>query len=236
MESILNVRDLGGYPAAGGRRIKPGLIYRSEGPAGISAGDLKTLEGRKIKTVVDFRAPEEKSASFNLSGARRVDLPINAGNLMGFSPEPSPKPSAPDDAAADNAAREMLRLYAALPVEAAGPYRELFALLADPARTPLLFHCSAGKDRTGLAAALILHALGTDRETILADYLLSSELLRRYWEPYLEKQPRMIPYLTVREAYLETALGLIEQRGGMDRYLTVELGADLSRLRGLYTE
>ncbi|MDR2471016.1 MAG: tyrosine-protein phosphatase [Treponema sp.] len=230
MEGILNVRDLGGYPVRPDgkrRRIKRGLLYRSEGPSGMSAGDQRTLEDRKIKTVADFRAPEEKSAAFELAGARRVDLPINAGNLMGFSGE-DPDP--------DNSASEMLRLYAALPVEAVKPYRELFALLADPARSPLLFHCSAGKDRTGLAAALILYALGADRETILADYLLSSELLRRYWEPHLKDRPYMIPYLTVREAYLDAALKVIEGRGGLDRYLAVELGADRARLWGLYTE
>jgi protein-tyrosine phosphatase len=242
MEGIFNVRDLGGYPvhsAGKPKRIKRGLIYRSEGPAGMTAGDRKTLEDRKIVTVADFRAPEEKSALFTLTGAGVVELPIDAGNLMGYTreePERIARSGFSYNSSAEGAAAEMLRLYGGLPDGAAPRYRELFALLSDPARTPLLFHCSAGKDRTGLAAALLLHALGADREVIMADYLESTELLRPYWEPHLTERPYMVPYLTVREEYLLAAFRTIEGRGGLDRYITVELGADLTHLRSLYTE
>jgi protein-tyrosine phosphatase len=100
----------------------------------------------------------------------------------------------------------------------------------------LLFHCSAGKDRTGLASALILHALGADRETVMEDYLASAEHLRKHYTPYLETKPYMVPYMTVREEYLLTALAEIEKHGGLDRYISHELKADTEHLRDLYTE
>jgi protein-tyrosine phosphatase len=121
-------------------------------------------------------------------------------------------------------------------MEAIPRYRELFALLSNPDNTPLLFHCSAGKDRTGLAAALVLHALGADRETVLEDYLASAEHLRRHYISHIETKPHIAPYMTVREDYLATGLVEIEKYGGLDSYISHELKVDTEHLRKLYTE
>ncbi|MDR2767942.1 MAG: tyrosine-protein phosphatase [Treponema sp.] len=240
LEGLLNVRDLGGYAVTGRdgvqKRIRTGNIYRGTELSRLSVNDRAVLEERRIRTIVDFRSEEEKYAAPNdiLATVRQVlELPIDAGNLMGtlysasggwvYSSEP------------DGAMEEMIRLYTALPVEAIGPYRELFALLSEPANTPLLFHCSAGKDRTGLASALILYALGASMDTILADYLASTEYLRKRWLPYLTDKPYMIPYMTVSETYLQTAFARIGDYGGLDRYLAEELGAGVEHLRDLYT-
>ncbi|MDR2211599.1 MAG: tyrosine-protein phosphatase [Spirochaetaceae bacterium] len=235
MEGLFNLRELGGYPVAGGQ-VKWGLLYRAGEPEGMTPGDKKILEGRGIKTVVDFRSAAERRSFLGCSLAtvtKRVELPIDAGNLMGAvsgSGEWIYNPKT------QGALGEMEKLYRVLPGEAIPRYRELFALLSEPGNVPLIFHCSAGKDRTGLASALILHALGAAEDTIMEDYLLSAECLRALYMPHMEKRPHMVPYMTVHKSYLLTALETIEKNfGGLDRYLTGELGADPAHLRRLYT-
>ena len=237
LEGLLNMRELGGYPVtAGGKKryVKRGLLYRSGSPENATAGDMKILEGLGIKTTADFRSEDEKTAVFNLSSiTKKAVLPIDAGNLMGsvlktggwnFNPSP------------EGAEEEMLQLYAILPEEAIPRYRELFSLLKDKANTPLIFHCSAGKDRTGVASALILHALGAGEETIMEDYSYSTENLRPYWERFIHSKPYLLPYYKVTKEYLFAAYKTMNKYGGIDRYLANELGADINLLRELYTE
>lgn len=231
-EGICNIRELGGYPVAGengaARRIKWGLLYRSGALSAMTEGDRTLLQERGIRTVVDFRAADEKAAvpAAALPSTARLleELPIDAGNLMAIVPT------------ARGADTEMRRMYRALPGEAVPRYRRLFALLADPENAPLLFHCSMGKDRTGLAAALILYALGADNDTIFADYLESDVQIRARLGVRMDAEPDRAPYMTIRRDYLETAFACIEESGGMDHYLGVQLGADIPRLRSLYTE
>jgi protein-tyrosine phosphatase len=237
LQGLLNTRELGGYPVTINgqqKQIKWGLIYRSGGPEYMRAGDKAILEDRNIKTVVDFRSTEEQSTGFNLSSLiKKVMLPIDAGNLMGTllsTGEWLYNPST------EGAEEEMEKLYSVLPVEGIPPYKELFSLLMQPDNTPLLFHCAAGKDRTGMASALILHALGASRETIMEDYLASTEYLRPYWEQYIDTRPCMLPYMTVKKEYLLTAFSVLDNYGGIDSYLVKELGADLDLLREHYTE
>ena len=237
LEGLLNTRELGGYTVTVDgeqRTVKKGLIYRSGSPENITEADQKFLDSLEIRTTVDFRSEGEKSSVFNFpSLVKKMDLPIDAGNLMGafFETGEWLYNKSPEKAEA-----EMLKLYSLLPVEAIPRYRILFSLLADPASSPILFYCSAGKDRTGMASVLILHALGASRETIIEDYSFSNENLRPYWERYMDSQSYMIPYFTVTEKYLLSAFNAIEKYGGIDRYLTNELGADIQRLRDLYLE
>ena len=237
LEGLLNTRELGGYPVlAGGKEkiIKKGLIYRSGSPEYASLADIKILENLNIKTTADFRSDGEKTSFFNLSSlVQKAELPIDAGNLMGLvfrsgDWHPTAHSEGPES--------EMLSLYALMPEEAIPPYRELFKLLADPANSPILIHCSAGKDRTGLACALILHILGASTETIMEDYLYSNENLRPYWERFIKSKPYLIPYYTVTEKYINAAFMVIEKKWGMDTYLTKVLGADPGRLQEIYLE
>jgi protein-tyrosine phosphatase len=226
---IYNVRELGGYPVTGetGRKhIKWGLLYRAGELSAMTAGDKKLLEERNIRTIVDFRSDSERKASPDAEIAtvrKRAELPIDAGNLMDMV------------FTFDGAETEMKKLYAAMPAEAIPRYRVLFELLSDPSNTPLLYHCTAGKDRTGLASALILYALGADTETVYGDYLESTRLLRERLAALMESQPHLVPYMTVQESYLKTAWAEIEKYGGFEKYVRNELRADTDRLRNLYT-
>jgi protein-tyrosine phosphatase len=245
LETMLNTRDLGGYSvgsvgptASGGRKkqVKWGLLYRSGELYGNTEGDKRLLEKLGIRTVVDVRSGEEKKAAPEIlptTVRQLVELPIDAGNLMGtiFSADGGWTYAS----TADGARAEMKKLYTALPEEAIPKYRVLFSLLADPENVPLLFHCTAGKDRTGLAAALLLHALGAEMETIFEDYLLSTACLGRRYQSNAENA-HLIPYWSVEESYLKTALIKLESYGGIDRYIRGELGAEIGHLRNLYTE
>jgi protein-tyrosine phosphatase len=237
LQGFLNTRELGGYPVninGKQKQVKWGLIYRSGGPENMNAADKALLEDRNIKTVVDFRSVDERSAVFNLSSlVKKVELPIDAGNLMGTILDTGEWLYNPNS---EGAVAEMQQLYSILPVEGIPRYRELFSLLLQPDNTPLLFHCAAGKDRTGLASALILHALGASMETIMEDYLASTEYLRPYWKQYIDTRPWMLPYMTVKKEYLLAAFSVLEDYGGIDSYLVNELGANINLLQKYYTE
>jgi protein-tyrosine phosphatase len=226
-KGIFNVRDLGGHTAADGRRVKSGLLYRAGDLCPMTDGDRALLEDLGIATVVDFRADVERRErpDDTLATVRNyAAVPIEPGNFMGMA------------FTVEGAADEMHRLYDSLPGDGLPAYRKLFSLLADPANCPLLFHCSAGKDRTGFAAALILTALGVDEAAVMEDYLASEGPLNQRWGALIKREPQAAPYLTVRRSYLERAIKAVEGRGGFERYLTGELGADLAHLRNLYTE
>jgi protein-tyrosine phosphatase len=240
-ESLFNVRDLGGYPVAGGdgaddkagkrarRQVKWGLLFRAGDLYQPSDGDKALLEQKGIRTIVDFRGTREaaRSPDAALGTVKKTQaLPIDAGNMMDLSQVER----------GVNAADLMEKLYRVLVDKARPQYREFFKILSQKANAPLLFHCSAGKDRTGLAAALILSALRVERELIYQDYLLSHTYLKEKYREWLEREPHLEPVMTVRRSYLEAAFARIDQDfGGMEQYLRAELGADSALLRELYT-
>jgi protein-tyrosine phosphatase len=236
LEGLLNTRELGGCPVTvegEPKQVKWGLLYRSGGPEYATASDEAFLEERKIKTVVDFRSEDERSGIFELSTIKkRVELPIDAGNLM----ESLSGPADESRFGPSRAEKEMIRMYSVLPQEAIPPYRALFALLQEKDNTPILYHCSAGKDRTGLVSALILYALGADMDTIMDNYLVSSEYLYPYWERLNDIGNRLLPYYLVKKEYIYASILCMEKYGGIDGYLANELKADIGLLRELYTE
>jgi protein-tyrosine phosphatase len=167
-----NFRDLGGYAAGDGRRIKWGAVYRSGELSQLSDDDLGKLGELGIRTVVDFRSPEEVSARGQgrlPSGAQLVPLPIASSDMFSklipmflegdFSQVP------PD--LLEQVNRMLVR-------EFTEEYASLLHALSDPANRPLVFHCTQGKDRAGFGAAMVLSALGVPWETVLDDYLLSN--------------------------------------------------------------
>jgi protein-tyrosine phosphatase len=229
LQSLYNVRDLGGYPAAGGKQVRWGLLYRAGDLHGISGEDRAVLTGRNLKTIVDFRGEKEKEKApddFLPTVVRTRELAIEAGNILDLLRVNQEGGIVP-----------MEELYRLLASEALPQYREFFRLLEDPQNIPLLFHCSAGKDRTGLAAALILSALGVDRETVYTDYMLSAKYLEGKYVDFLASFPDLAPMVSVRRGYLEAAFDKIDHAyGGIDRYLRKKIGTEPERLRAIYTE
>ncbi|MDR1419486.1 MAG: tyrosine-protein phosphatase [Treponema sp.] len=229
LERLVNVRDLGGFAAADGRFVRRGLLYRAGELSLPSRGDRAALEKLALAAIVDFRSGEEaaKNPDCAISTVKlRAKLPIDAGNILALSRKEGDVPGE----------TLMEDLYRCLAEDARPRYREFFAILADSRNAPLLFHCSAGKDRTGLAAALLLSALGVGREQVYRDYLLSAVCLEGKYQDFIEEDPGVAPLMTVKRSYLDAAFESIDGKfGGIERYLEAELGADTGRLRELYT-
>lgn len=238
-----NLRDLGGYAAAGGRRIKWRTLYRSGAIYGLAEEDRAAMQALGITAICDLRTPDERAhrpmvwhegAEIHYYGG----VPLESGAAL-------EKLLLTTTTLKEQMRARMHGIYARLPFEQAPSYRHLFAMLA-AGRVPLLFNCSAGKDRTGLAAALLLTALGVAHETIAEDYLLSNETAEALLTMMTERSPRyapllaqdpqaLAPVLAAERAYLDIAFAEITARcGSFDTYLAEHLAtgpAELERIR-----
>ncbi|QIG80455.1 tyrosine-protein phosphatase [Stakelama tenebrarum] len=247
LEGGQNFRDLGGYETQDGRTVKWGMLYRSGAMDKLTSSDFAELRRRGIVVVSDFRDNRERTkapVAWPEEGAPRVhskDYAMDMGPIVGMLTGP--------DVTGEKAREAFAETYAELPYQFADQYKLMFAeLLAGNA--PLAFNCSAGKDRTGVAAALLLTALGVPRETVFEDYLLSNQ----YFKPadlsgqdgpeaafYRSLPEEVIQALMgVERDYLEASFAGIEARSGsVEGYFEQELGltpTDIQKLRDLYTE
>ena len=230
LEGVYNFRDMGGYPTTNGRKVKYGLVYRSDDLNALTENDKRTLEGLKIKSIVDFRSKAEikKAPDKKLKTVKNVyDLSIEPGNLSTISFESLTK---------EEAEQMMIDINKYFVVNAQEQYRTFFEIMSDKNDLPVLFHCTAGKDRTGFAGALFLSALGVDRETIYNEYLLSAQYIKHKYKDSAKEMPNLAALYTVRRAYLEAAFNEIEKKyGSVDDYLIKHLYVDLKLLRSIYT-
>lgn len=228
-----NFRDLGGYKTQNGSYVKWGKVFRSDDLHKLTEADIAYLDAIPIRSIVDFRSAQEieNAPDCYPEAAKEYALSISPGNLSDVAGvlEMSSQ-------TADSSMRAVNRMLVTDPA-AVGHYRDYFVLLQNESTIPLMFHCTAGKDRTGMAAALFLHALGVDRETILADYLASNRYLGDKYASLLAQYPALEPLLTVRREYLESGLDEIEsQYGSIDEYLTETLHVDLKKMRDMYLD
>lgn len=246
-EGAPNFRDLGGYLTRDGRRLRTGMLYRSGSLAHLTDADLERLATLKLRTVYDFRTPAEVGPAPDRlppdSGIELVALPIGD---PGVDVEDLRKRIY----AGDIEGLQLAGSYANLVLNKSDIYRAWFEDLLDTTRIPGVFHCTAGKDRTGVGAALFLYALGVPRETVLQDYLASNHYLHDsietiVWKARLASRfkvdgDRLRALLGVNEGLLENAFEAIEARyGSLDRYLEQALGLDQKnreRLQALYLE
>jgi protein-tyrosine phosphatase len=170
-----NFRDLGGYPARDGRIVRWRQIFRSNHLGHLTADDVEVLRGLGVKSAFDFRGTEERAAA--LCGVEEIvvhSLPIEPTVVAALRARLAS--GAPlSSAAALDVMRDSYRNYVRHNTQ---NFRTLFAHLLED-RAPLVIHCTAGKDRTGFACALILHALGVADEVIAQDYLLTNRFYRR---------------------------------------------------------
>jgi protein-tyrosine phosphatase len=170
-----NVRDLGGYPAEGGMMVRWRTVYRSGSLGDLTDAGIKGLGALQLHGVCDLRTTREREAqpyhwqeALNLAGWSR-DYESSFAELRVLLAQPF--------TSADAAKEAMLTGYRRLPFEQAPAYSELFRRLAY-GELPVLFNCSAGKDRAGTAAALVLMALGVPRDVVQADYALTDQVAR----------------------------------------------------------
>ena len=231
LEGASNVRDLGGYVGHYGRRVRTGLVFRSAALATLTSGDLQTMGALGLRVICDFRGVEERGrAPTVLRGPDIVSLPI----------EPSVGAGLRDILDTKETTGEALfavleRAYVAYALSSNAQYRALFARLL-AGETPLLFHCSAGKDRTGFGAALLLTALGVAWTDVVADFEATNRLWRRDTVPAGDLPPAIRESLLRAEPMLLTAaFAAAEQaHGSLDQYFENALGLDEAARGQLY--
>ncbi|MEV7774408.1 tyrosine-protein phosphatase [Kitasatospora sp. NPDC086791] len=246
LRGAVNARDLGGYRAADGRMLRHGVALRSDGLNRVTAEDLGPLGELGLRRVVDLRSADEvrEAGPDRLpDGVMTHHLPLLSADfdiylmIRGALGDSSPQRQRAL-LGEGRAGALMTGLYRWFVTDAVA--RERFAallrLLAAPEGPPLLFHCSAGKDRTGWAAALLLTALGVDRETVLADYLLTNErsapvvdlVLADLAARGLMTEPELLlPVFRADRDYLEAAFEEVEAGwGGFDPFWREGLGLD----------
>lgn len=235
-----NTRDLGGLPTQFGQ-IKKGLLFRSGDLSQLIPTDIEHLNKLQITEIIDFRSQQEIDLAPNLlpESVQKVHhLPIYNAQMSGKGLMELIRNK--DTKALDTA----LEVINQLLVTNFQPEFTAFFKQIEKANAPVLFHCTAGKDRTGLAAALLLAALGASKEIILHDYLNSKHYLRSLQQNHATKlvaqginAALLKPLLEVRENYLLAALQMIEQNyGGMQSFLTDCLQVDTKALQAKYLE
>lgn len=242
-----NFRDLGGYRTTDGRHVKWGMLYRSGSMHGLTDSDYAALERRGIKVVCDFRDVGERASepvSWPSANAPRVLTEEYKLDMASFMPAGNPK-----GWTAAQASAAMTASYPRMLDTFRGQYRRMFAeLLAGHA--PLAFNCSAGKDRTGVAAALLLTALGVPRQTVIDDYLLTNtyldgaKLMAQSAQagpasPLAGIPPAVAHAMMAADArYISAALKVLDAHpGGARGWLRDEMGlsaADLAALQRMY--
>ncbi|SMF24933.1 protein tyrosine/serine phosphatase [Tistlia consotensis] len=225
LDGATNVRDLGGYETADGRSVRWRRLFRGSRLSHLTAADLETMRALGIRTVCDLRGAGECALAPGLAGAvvaRVRALPIEPtlkhaidGAAAGWPPDGAP----PEEV--------MAEIYRSFALEHFQVYRELLSLLLEDDGLPLLFHCTAGKDRTGFGAAVILRLLGVSAKDVVGDYLLTN----RHWKGTgrLDHCPEPIRAAITRArlAYLRAAFSAIDAGfGSFERYAAEMLGVD----------
>ncbi|KUO53864.1 MAG: protein tyrosine phosphatase [Sphingomonadales bacterium BRH_c42] len=239
-DGIHNFRDYGGYPAAGGGRVKTGLLFRSGQHFDASGNDLAAIEALDIRTIIDLRGASER-ASFP---CRRHEA--FSGEVIAYEGETTSSP--PHEAAgeagmsAERARQRMVTVFRRMPENPAmiAMFARFLAAI-DERDGGSLIHCFAGKDRTGIAATLLLHVLGVHRDDLVEEFLLTNrapsiEVLKAQTLPRIEaiygtlEDEAVRNLLGVRPEYVETFITTVEAaHGTLDRYLADVIGVDDAR-------
>lgn len=174
LRSVFNFRDLGGYRTVDGRSTRWRVLFRADGLDKLTDDDLETIRTISLRTVVDLRTQTELDA--------RGRFPVEAHPVIFHHLSVLDRTWDREAALVENLPpHEFLhRAYLAMLDEGAERFAAAFAILADHDALPAVFHCAAGKDRTGLLAALVLGALGVERRAIVDDYALTEATMSRF--------------------------------------------------------
>ena len=215
-DAVENFRDYGDYATGAGRRIRGGVLFRAGHQARASEADVARLGALNLATVVDLRRVSERRAQPSITFLKTSPLTEEGGRAF------------------------MMRTYRRLPFEDAHVdlFRRYFHALGE-SDGPVLIHCAAGKDRTGLLAALTHHLLGVGHDEMMEDYLLTNHAVDldgrapavakqlETWTGRPASHAAVVAFLGVEAAYLDAAIAaMVEAHGSIDGYLERALGVD----------
>jgi protein-tyrosine phosphatase len=231
LEGAHNVRDLGGYPLADGRTIAWRRLLRGDGLHGLTAADLVVLAPLGLRTVIDLRREDEVAQRGTFPVERLpvdlVHVPIMDSTWMNLDmPDFAGRPD-PDVAFLVWAYEDML-------AGGGSRFGEAIRRLTRPGALPAIFHCAAGKDRTGMLAALLLAALGVDDEIVVADYALTAVAMARMRRWYAANRPEVaeqmaeVPsmYFAARPEAMHHCLDQLRTAHGSIRGYLATVGVD----------
>ena len=238
LEGLSNFRDLGGYETSSGKRVKWRRIFRSDTLASLTENDIRALEDLGIVAACDLRYGDERASE----PSRLQSHPRITVMELGFDQRPGASfldSLQTFEGAADAARNYLMDSYRKYPFMYATAYRQIFDRLL--AEDRIIIHCTAGKDRAGMASAMVLSALGVPKHVVLSDYLLTNE----YWDRGGRERPGMdaetvAMIFAAREEYFEAGFAEINaEYESLDAYLSEEVGlteVDRTRLKDLYLE
>lgn len=237
-----NLRDLGGYTTVDGRKVRSGVLYRSDALHKLTSRDLQTLKSLRIGLVVDFRAEHEVEREPDKlpDGARLLNLHMEDSSTKVWH---EARNEMTKNMKTMDPAEFMIKTNVELATKFTPAYRKFFNELVNANGRPVLFHCAAGKDRTGFAAAVILRVLGVPHQVVMQDYLLTNKyLLSAYkWEIFLARLLKgkkfaegITGFMRADERYLSAAFNRLEQdHGSFENYIWNGLGLSESKIATL---
>ncbi|GAA1264111.1 tyrosine-protein phosphatase [Kitasatospora nipponensis] len=245
LTGVRNFRDVGGLPAADGRVVRTGRLFRSGHLARATAGDVAALAALDLRLIVDLRGTADLTidrADVPVPGAAHLSLsltdPAQGARLYRLLRE-GDLATLRAELGDGGAEARMVTAYRNRVLDRTEQLGRLLVTLAEPGGLPALLHCSAGKDRAGWAIVIVLLALGVPQEAILADYLLSNDPTQAYRftrsdgtvpEPGSELWTLLRPIFEARPAYLAAAFDAVRTRwGGPEAYLREGLGLTPAR-------
>lgn len=241
IEGSHNLRDLGGIESADGGRIKSQLIYRSGSLERLTPTGVRDLLTLRIGTIFDLRSGPERDHS---PTHWLAEHDVGRWQLAANESLGDPKPLLAQSLRSATKTRAMMHnVYRTLPVHHRESYAALFHALARDER-PILFHCAAGKDRTGVATALLLALLGVHRAQIDADYLLTNTVIKATTQTFLS-DPRNVaalsapaaawkPMMIADTSYLDAMFAEIDAaHGSVEAYVRTQLDLSVTDIRFL---
>ncbi|CRK83163.1 tyrosine-protein phosphatase [Neobacillus massiliamazoniensis] len=235
-----NFRDMGGYKTSDGRTVKFGLFFRSDGLTGLTDEDMNFFKTLNIKYIIDYRDESEaqKNPDPILSNVTYERIQTIEQNNQFDTFEEMARSNFFKNLSLDY----MTELYSKLPLNNPA-YKRLMQIIQDPNNLGLLHHCTFGKDRTGVGAALILSALGVPKNTVMEDYLLTKETMKEFTEKVFQQisahfDDRGLQIIEniigIKEEFLETAFQSITNTyGNIDAYFAHEFGLTKEKRQAL---
>lgn len=241
LDKSINIRDIGGYTGLNGRKLKWGKVYRSEELCHLTDDDVDYFENINLKYVYDFRDAHkaERMPDKIPSSAVYENIAILDGAPINFSDIDFSKPGAVD--------LFMSKLYRYIAEDGVKSYAKVLKDMTDPNSYPLLFHCTNGKDRTGILAALILMICGVPRDVVISDYTLTNLTFDEAFEvlgSIMAEEVGEIPGMTkdmfrdffgVKTAWLQILFDYIDANyaGDVNAYLLAKTDLTAEDLNGI---
>ena len=233
LSNARNFRDLGGYQISDGRVTKYHKFFRSDLLTSISEADNKVFDALNIKLVIDLRDDSERmdvpSKFTQIKGIKELHIPLLNGVIGGAKLK-----NAMDDISANDEKNLLKNLYIATAKKCQLDLVRVLAALSEIKQGSAIYHCTAGKDRTGMISALILDLVGVEKADIIADYQISCTLIK---DEFFKKDGAFgnMNYLASDPENIETFLNYIHDTFGTTEKFLIESGMEQTKINDLKT-